>query len=247
MNKPPETTEPLTSDLAADLSAAELIGDYLDHLCRPLVGVVPYAQRQRLRAEAEDHLLTHKEELQREGHPALGAATLATERYGEPTRVGRQWAEQALSPRSARTTAWLLNAATVNAFGWFGIFTVLNLFLIEQSLFFTQNLNLATLTQPLGMISPVIAGGLTGLLTPGRPIGGVCRAVIVLSLCSLAAGVLLLPSTDALLFAQSELLVWLPVGCVAAMMVAGVRHQVRLTLFHRFARLQRRAILVGRR
>src|SRR5438045_9125063 len=32
------------------------IEDYLDHVCAPLVGVVPYARRQELRAELREHL-----------------------------------------------------------------------------------------------------------------------------------------------------------------------------------------------
>lgn len=54
MNSPPNHS-PRTDEWLVD--DQEQIQDYLDYLCAPLIGIVPYAQRRRLRAEATDHLL----------------------------------------------------------------------------------------------------------------------------------------------------------------------------------------------
>src|SRR5437773_12561009 len=70
------------------------IEDYLDHVCAPLLGLVPYARRQELRAELRGHLealvATH-EEL---GSERTAAVVLALRQFGPPHHLSRQWARE---------------------------------------------------------------------------------------------------------------------------------------------------------
>lgn len=65
-------------------SAEAQIEDYLDYLCAPLLGVVPYNQRRRLRLEAADHLYALTEDHAAEGFAPLEAVQIALREYGEP-------------------------------------------------------------------------------------------------------------------------------------------------------------------
>ena len=47
--------------------AQERLEDYLDYLCAPLLGAVPYPQRKRFRREAADHLLALAEDFAAKG------------------------------------------------------------------------------------------------------------------------------------------------------------------------------------
>jgi hypothetical protein len=49
-----------------EVSPAERIEDYLDHLCVPLVGVVPYRERRSMRQEAAAHIACLVDEFQAE-------------------------------------------------------------------------------------------------------------------------------------------------------------------------------------
>ena len=70
------------------------VEDYLDHVCAPLVGVVPYARRSELRAELRGHLealvATH-EEL---GSERTAAVVMALRQFGPPRCLSRQWARE---------------------------------------------------------------------------------------------------------------------------------------------------------
>lgn len=65
-------------------SSEELLQDYLDNLCAPLVGVVPYVERQSLRAEAEEHLLALIENKEAQGLFSEAAVEATLVEYGEP-------------------------------------------------------------------------------------------------------------------------------------------------------------------
>src|SRR2546423_519170 len=68
---------------------SELIQDYLDHLCSPLIGIVPYIRRQEVRMEAEGHLYALIEEQREAGLDLLRATETALQRYGVPHRLGQ--------------------------------------------------------------------------------------------------------------------------------------------------------------
>ncbi len=123
------------------------------------------------------------------------------------------------------------DAATLRAFGWFGVFSVATLLALEASVLDPAQAGLTPWVQCFAAVSPLVAGVLTGFGMDSRTTPGICRAVGVLSLASAAVGVTLRPHTEGLTFAAFQLLFWLPAGCLTAGVTASLRRQFRL---HRF-------------
>jgi hypothetical protein len=61
----------------------EIVEDYLDHLCGPLIGIVPYGRRERLRAEARYNIFERAALFERDGVSPQEAAERAVEKYGK--------------------------------------------------------------------------------------------------------------------------------------------------------------------
>lgn len=212
------------------------IEDYLDYLCAPVLGIVPYAQRRRLRLETEDHLWALAEDFEAEGFAPAEAVTVALREYGEPWRIGQEFADAWLSGPHPCRFARFTDAATLRAFGWFGVFSILTLLGVEQCMLMPHQEALWPLVQCLAVLSPILAGILTGLALHSKTAGGVCRAVSALGLASGAAGVLVLPHWEVLQFALFQFVSWLPVGCLSATLTVSLRRQFRLQNFRRTTR-----------
>ncbi len=221
---------------SADAQIENSVEDYLDYLCAPLLGIVPYAQRRRLRLEAADHLYALTEDYAAEGFAPPEAVRLALREYGDPWAVGQSFADAWAGASAAGRLVRFADAATLRAFGWFGVFSVATLLLLEISLLQPG----ASWCQPyvacLAVIAPVIAGILTGLGLHGRTGLGICRAVGTLAVASGVVGLLLLPREEGFQFAAFQLFVWLPLGALSAAVVAGLARQCRLRHFPRTTR-----------
>ena len=231
--------QPLSMDaLPPEDARRAQMEDYLDYLCAPLLGLVPYAQRRRLRLETEDHLWALAEDFQAEGFAPDEAVAVALREYGEPWRIGQDFAEAWLSGPHPCRFARFTDASTLRAFGWFGIFSVLTLLLVEQQ--YVLGPFQESLISPLyclAILSPIVAGVLTGLALNPSVGGGVLRAVTLLGLTSAAPGALVLPRLEVLQFALFQLVFWLPVGYLSAIVATGLRRQMRLQNFrHRTRR-----------
>ena len=209
----------------------EAIEDYLDYLCAPLLGVVPYRQRRRLRTEAEDHLIALAEDFGAEGFAPEEAVAVALCEYGDPWHVGQSFADAWIGGDTPRRLSRLADAATLRAFGWFGVLTVLNLLLIEWSVLLPQRSYLSLIEQCLTVASPVAAGALTGAARHARTVRGGGRALALLILASAAVGLVLRPHQEGFTFALFQLVFWLPVGCLSATVAASLRRQFRLRGF----------------
>lgn len=176
------------------------IDDSLDYLCAPLLGIVPYAQRRRLRAEAADHLLALTEDFVAEGFAPQEAVTIALREYGAPWQVGQSFADAWLGGVAPSRLTHLADAATLRAFGWFGVVTVLTLLLLEGCVL-NDGQDWLPLVQCVAFLSPLLAGALTGAGMDSRAYSGILRAVGVLGLASAGVGLLLRPHTEGLEFA----------------------------------------------
>lgn len=216
--------------------AQALIEDYLDYLCAPLLGIVPHVQRRRLRAEAQDHLLALAEDFEAEGFAPQEAVSVALREYGEPWQVGQSFADAWLGGAAPSRLVRFADAATLRAFGCFGILTVLDLLLVEWSVLGPSQEGLLPLIQCLAVLSPLLAGGLTGLGLDSRASVGICRAVSLLALVAATAGLLLRPHSEGLTFAAFQIVFWLPVGCLSATVAASLRRQFLLRGFRRTTR-----------
>ncbi len=236
MHSPSDQPPPPDAPSAEDGRRAQ-VEDYLDFLCAPLLGIVPHAQRRRLRLETEDHLLALAEDFQAEGFAPDEAVAVALREYGEPWRIGQDFAEAWLSGPHPCRFARFTDASTLRAFGWFGVFSVLTLLLVEQQYVLGPfQESLTSLFYCLAVLSPLVAGALTGLALNPSAGSGALRAVTLLGLASAATGVLVLPHWEILQFALFQFVFWLPAGCLSAVVAAGLRRQMRLQNFRHMTR-----------
>lgn len=213
------------------------IEDYLDYLCAPLLGTVPYPQRQRFRREAADHLFGLAEDFAAAGSlTPEDAVAQALREYGEPWPLGQSFADAWRTGEEHRYRVRFADPATVRAFGCFGVFTVATLLLLETSLLQPGASSWQPYMVCLAVVSPLIAGVLTGFGLHSRMRSGILRAVGTLAAASGVVGLLLLPHEEGLQFAAFQLLFWLPVGTLSAAVTAGLARQFRLRHFPRTTR-----------
>jgi AcrR family transcriptional regulator len=211
------------------------LDDYLDHVCAPLVGLVPYARRQELRAELHSHLealvATH-EEL---GSARDAAVVLALRQFGPPGHLSRQWARawvHGTSPTGVQPVWRALFIALVS----FGLATLLALGLLVTVTRFPQfvqaNISATLMTLAgAGLLLPLAAGVTTGLLAPARHALGTFCALAVLILPSAAVAIASpgqppdSPSVLAhgLTLAVAQSMFWMPIGCAAAALGGSLR------------------------
>lgn len=228
-----------------EMRPEDLIEDYLDHLCAPLVGVVPYPERNRLRSEAGYHLDRLLSGYIVEGMAPEAAARRAVEKYGSSQEVGQEFLETWFEHQPRGWVAQRIGLANVRAVTYFGTATLLATSLVQSRVYWpdpepiTFGLTLADvrrivpeplplpdghpLTVALIMISifaPILAGALTGATVPVRPARAVYQVQTVLTLYTFVQGFQMLPLRDGLLLGLFMLFFWLPVGCLAAQLTA---------------------------
>ena len=82
--------------------------DYLDQVCAPLVGSLPYAARQELRREIHQHLRSLSAAYQEVGATPDSALSQALEKFGDPAFVIAQWRPEIQRRKSGRRdiSAW---------------------------------------------------------------------------------------------------------------------------------------------
>ena len=73
------------------------VQEYLDQVCAPLVGKMPYVERIELRMEIEQHFRALIEAHQELGATAERAFSLAVEKFGKPDEVAQRWRPQTAS------------------------------------------------------------------------------------------------------------------------------------------------------
>jgi hypothetical protein len=210
--------------------------DYLDHLCAPLVGVVPFEKRVSLREEARLHITGLAEDYQEQGCTPDKALCRALREMGEPWQWGEAILREWRPPVPSQGILSLTWRAAYHAFAWFGPPAVVCLLLVEQcAVALRQDYMLPALIL-LGAASPVAAGVLTGLTSPARAGKGACIAACLLGLVSLIAGALMWPKTEPLTFGLLQLLFWPATGWLSATAAATSVRQYRRMHFLRLVR-----------
>jgi hypothetical protein len=236
VNSLPDAPTTFTNGCDVSSLGDERVEDYLDHICGPLVGVLPYEHRAGLREEIRLHLDGLIAEFEEQGKTSQVAAELAFREMGEPWQLGeailREW-----GPEAATTGAHgLLRTEAIHAFAWFGPPTVLCLLLTDLYVLYPRQEAALPLLFLIALLAPFVSGILTGISAPVRAGHGVCLAVSVLSLVALVAGLLLWPKTEGLLFALFQWVYWTPAGWVSASVAASTARQHRRLRFLRLAR-----------
>jgi hypothetical protein len=230
---PPPTAD--GSEKAAPLDSR--LEDYLDHVCAPLVGLVPYARRQELRAELRGHLealvATH-EEL---GSARDAAVVLGLRQFGPPRDLARRWAREWAHGTAAPMQLEPAWRAMLIALGSFGAATLLALGMLLIVVLTADHPLPDVLREPVGFsmiyLLPVLAGLAVGLLAPARHALGTfyAQAILIVPSAALTAAALIQPPDSAsfdawhlpLSFVLVQLLWWTPIGCAAAALGGSLR------------------------
>jgi hypothetical protein len=233
MNSLPDLPHPDITDQDGGASACERIEDCLDHLCAPLVGIVPYRERQSFRWEVRLHLEGLVEEYREQTDSPEAAVEAALREFGEPWQTGEAFVRNWSSDLSARRVNRRSKAPFAHAFAWFCPPTVLCLLLIEQYSLVSEQEWLLAMLSALVIVAPVLAGFLTGATTRGKIGREIVCVVSLLALFSLLTGTLLLPKMAGVLFGLFQLIYWLPTGWLsAAATVALLRQHRRQRFLH---------------
>ena len=210
---------------------------YLDHLCAPLIGIVPLGERRGLRAEVRSHLEALAAEYGFVGKSPAEATAAALHELGEPWQVGQTFLREWLQGSPDAAPARLTRAGAFRAFAFFGVAALPCWALLEHH---ALDVPAATDLTPwlwlLAALAPLVAGALTGLASQPKMGRGLCWAVGALTLHALAASALLLPQADGFGFALCLPLWWLPAGRLSATAAA------RLVRSHRRARFLKYAL-----
>lgn len=212
-----------------------LVEDYLDHLCAPLVGIVPLAARRDLRAEMRAHLEALASEYGFEGEPPAKATAAALKELGEPWQVGQTFLREWLQGSPNAAPARLTRAAAFRAFAFFGIAALPCWALLEHRALDTSASDLTPWLWLLAAFAPLAAGTLTGLAPQPKMGRGLGWAIGALTLHAIAASALLLPQTDGFGFALCLPVWWLPAGWLSATATAHLVRRHRRARFLKYA------------
>lgn len=223
------------SDNSADeLRLFERVEDYLDHVCAPLVDLVPYRARQAFREEIRQHITFLVEE-HRQAASLEEAIESALQEFGEPWMVGEALAEE-WSRKGPLRPGRRIGAASLHAFSLFGLATAINLAVIEVSLLEHCEEACYPYMLFLAALSPILAGCLTGLKAYGQTLRSVIYVSLFLFLDTLVTGFLMLPDLEGIHFALFQALFWLPMGCASAALTATLVRSHRRAGFLRAVR-----------
>ncbi|MDX1934114.1 MAG: hypothetical protein SFU56_16055 [Capsulimonadales bacterium] len=246
--RPGRPTEPRNDFLRPEIepdqpaTADEMIQDYLDYLCAPLAGIVPFRERQRVREDALYVIGRQRNAYLIEGLTEPEATRLAIARYGESREVGQRVVECWFEHQPCGPLARYIGLGNAIGLICFGQATLWGMLLVlwrihhpeERSLWFAglspgqvrqfipeplpipePNLALGLLLGIM-LLGPVLAGALVGHYVPVHPVRAVRNVLFPLTCASFVLGVYTLPASEGLLFALCQLLWWLPVGTLTA-------------------------------
>ena len=215
---PPRSTVPSPPANAAALDPR--VEDYLDHVCAPLVGKVPFERRRELRWEIGCHLQALAEAFEELGDSREEAVVKALGQFGDPGTIGKEWRGQWQAHRPAPGPLPL--SACVPAY-----FQALQYFVPALAVmwgYFAIHSNLPTLStlavQFFALLLPLTLGARVGWRTSGRPSLGTALAILSLVLV-LRAIMSVAPQEDIdrsplVLALVVPALCWLPLAAIAA-------------------------------
>lgn len=210
--------EPTTGEHRTD----DLVEDYLDHLCAPLVGLVPYGDRRLLRSEAAFVIEQLARDAMLEGLEPEAATLRAIQRYGDSQDLSERFLSEWTRRRERGRLARLLGLPRLYASFFFGQATV-------WGLVWGPRLSPAFLAYAL--VVPALAGALTGRCAPTTSFRDTVPITLVCTLSAAVAALLALPEREGALLPALQLLWWLPLGGFAAQATSALTRR-QLLRFH---------------
>ncbi len=244
-----------------EVTPAEMLEDYVDHLVAPLVGLVPIHERRRLREETLDGLEARTHSNVQKGMDETEAAIRAIRQYGNTAEIGTRFLEAWLRHQPAGLLGRKLGLPNAYALIFFGQAALCAFLMMEYRLFFPAPVSSLSyvygdmrkiLPEPIPLpdaspltliflvfviVAPIVAGWLTGRLAILHAVRASYQILIVLILVSFALGVAMLPITEGLFLALTQMLWWLPAGCLSAHVAAALTWRKRCA-YHSFPRRQ---------
>ncbi len=219
-----------------------MIENYLDHLCGPLIGLVPHLDRVRFRDEAKFNIEGRMDMYLRDGMPPLDAAREAIEKYGDSKELSDRFLAEWMQHQQ---TGLFRQLGKSNAYAgmFFSQATFLALLILIWRIYVPSTakykINIdevrTYLPPPIPIpdagsqtwvffgvliFAPIVAGWLTGQFAIVHAAQAVFRAQVLLTLGTFFLGSAMLPQTDGIFVALVQLLWWLPAGCLTAHLAA---------------------------
>jgi len=227
--------------VAKAYSPNDLIEDYLDHVCAPLVGVVPFEERTRLREEAAFHLDRLTQSYVAEGLAPEAAARKAIRTYGDPAKISDDCIESYHENRVQSPVFRRVGSSSFIAFCLFGVAQILYTALLQIRVFLPSGEAYRLPVSPaearllipepfpipqswaeflllygFPVVAPLVAGFYTGLHVPVGASRAVLVAMMPIVIYSFVVGSFMTPITTGLLFALFQAVYWIPAGCLSA-------------------------------
>ncbi len=233
---------------ASDLEPEEMIADYLDHLCAPLVPIVPYIERTRLRDEAWFSIEQRMKAYIADGFEPKVATQMAIEKYGRTEKLIADFLDEWAHYQPKGWLARKIGVPHAYATFFFGQAALWAFLLLELRIFFPSKAGAFAFGIPYGelrqiipqpiplpdtgwlsvlflgfvALAPLIAGSLTGRFAVLHAARASYHVLVLLTLASFALGVAMLPAYECLFLAVALMFWWLPVGCLSAHVAAAL-------------------------
>ena len=232
MSSRPDFSLPTSATNRDANACAERMEDYLDHLCAPLIGLMPYQERQQFRMEAAAHLDALTGEYRRLGLSRVEAMEAALREFGKPWQVGQAFLESWKDSRGQSWMVRLLGIARVRALGFFGLASMISLLLLEAYVHGAFPVDGLPGLYLFVALAPLIAGCLTGATMSPRAVRGVFHILLFLIFDSALTALTNGSSLEIGVFALIQLVFWLPIGSLAtgltvAIVQAGQKRRFR--------------------
>lgn len=215
------------------------VEDFLDHLCVPLVGVVPYERREELRREIREHVLSLIEDGEEQGLSPAEAVEAALREIGEPTQAGLDFLEEWTQGEPGSGERAMRARSTKVAFAGLGSFLAIDLVALESLARLDRFVS--PFTPPILALlaaSPLLAGALIGALTPPRLRHGLASGLVFTALAAGIFAFIAWPETYGLIFFAYHIVFWGPVAHFVAVPVASVTSRLRNRRFWRRVRIR---------
>lgn len=200
----------------------DLIEDYLDHLCAPLVGIVPYPDRRLLRSEAAFIIDRLARDGVLDGLDPQAATLEAIRKYGDSQELSDRFLSEWTRHRERGYLARRLGLPRTFGVFFFGQATL-------WALVYGPRLDVPFLIY-LG-IAPILAGVLTGRIVPTTTSRDLLPVQLPMVLATSIAALLALPARESVVLPLAQLLWWIPAGSYVAQATGALlrRHLVRFT------------------
>jgi len=207
-------------------AATARIEDYLDHVVAQLLAL-PRERRIEIRDELRQHLQAIAAAHEELGDAPDAAAAAALSKFGDPTRIGREFARTWRAALFSEDRTAFPAAAMKQGLLWFGAAGVL--FLAFAAILPNWSSWLMdAVWKPVFVALPLAAGWRTGSAAPARSGLGAFYALATLTFATLPVSMLIFWFTDAPLVEHTVLIslmlaAWTPLGCFSAAVSGALR------------------------